>query len=90
VLTRFQSKPYLTPDEVATLITAYTEMVEWIPIIKRVQAGRDPKDAKFLELAINGHADSIITGDQDLLVLHPFCGINILTAKDFIATVLMA
>ena len=32
---------------------------------------RDAKDNKFLELAIDGVATCIITGDQDLLVLHP-------------------
>ena len=45
---------------------------------------RDPKDNKFLELAISANASSIITGDKDLLVLHPFRGIPILNAVDFI------
>ncbi len=45
---------------------------------------RDPKDNKFLELAISSNASCIITGDQDLLVLHPFRGIPILNATDFI------
>ncbi len=45
---------------------------------------RDPKDNKFLELAISANASCIITGDKDLLVLHPFRGIPILNAVDFI------
>lgn len=45
---------------------------------------RDPKDNKFLELAICANASCIITGDKDLLVLHPFRGIPILNAVDFI------
>ncbi len=45
---------------------------------------RDPKDNKFLELAISASASCIITGDKDLLVLHPFRGIPILNAVDFI------
>ncbi len=45
---------------------------------------RDPKDNKFLELAISANASCIITGDKDLLVLHPFRGISILNAVDFI------
>lgn len=32
-----------------------------------------------LEAAVTAHADVIITGDQDLLVLDPFEGIRILT-----------
>lgn len=46
---------------------------------------RDHKDNKFLDLAIMVQADAIITGDQDLLILHPFEGIPILSASDFLA-----
>lgn len=45
---------------------------------------RDPKDNKFLELAVASDAACIITGDKDLLVLHPFRGISILNATDFL------
>jgi putative PIN family toxin of toxin-antitoxin system len=39
---------------------------------------RDPKDGKFLELAVNGSADAIVTGDKDLLVLDRLRGISII------------
>jgi hypothetical protein len=45
---------------------------------------RDPKDNKFLELAVSGEATAIISGDEDLLVLHPFRGIPILTPRQFL------
>jgi putative PIN family toxin of toxin-antitoxin system len=45
---------------------------------------RDPKDNKFLELAVSAHASCVITGDKDLQVLHPFRGIPILHAADFL------
>ena len=45
---------------------------------------RDPKDNKFLELAVSGKADFIITGDQDLLVLNPFRNIEIITINEFL------
>ncbi len=45
---------------------------------------RDPKDDKFLEVAINGNATYIITGDKDLLELHPFRGVDIITATQFL------
>jgi predicted nucleic acid-binding protein len=47
---------------------------------------RDPKDNKYLELAISGHAESLITGDEDLLVLNPFRNIKIITALEFLDT----
>ncbi len=45
---------------------------------------RDPKDNKFLELAISANASCVISGDKDLLALHPFREIPILNAVDFI------
>jgi predicted nucleic acid-binding protein len=45
---------------------------------------RDAKDDKFLEVAINGNASVIVTSDDDLLVLHPFQTISIVTPRDFI------
>jgi uncharacterized protein len=42
-----------------------------------IRACRDPRDDKFLEVAVYGHADLILTGDADLLALHPFRGIAI-------------
>ncbi len=45
---------------------------------------RDAKDNKFLELAVSSNASSIITGDKDLLILHPFRGIPILSPSDFL------
>ena len=88
VLTRIQSKGYIKQDETLRLIHSYKELVEWVPIIERVQACRDPKDDKFLELAVNGQAEYLITGDKDLLVLHPFKETKILSTKDFIDTLL--
>lgn len=45
---------------------------------------RDPKDDKFLELAVDGKAKYIITGDNDLLALNHFRGIKILTPRNFL------
>jgi len=45
---------------------------------------RDPKDDKFLALALTGKADFILTGDDDLLSLHPFRGIDILNPRQYL------
>lgn len=57
---------------------------EFIDIIEEIKECRDEKDNKFLELAISGNADFIITGDNDLLVLNPFRTIQIITPKSFL------
>jgi putative PIN family toxin of toxin-antitoxin system len=45
---------------------------ELITITERVTACRDPDDDKFLELAVNGRADLIVSGNRDLIALNPF------------------
>lgn len=61
-------------------LIARAELAE---ISERIAACRDPTDDKFLELAINGRGDLIISGDRDLLMLDPFRGIPILTPAVF-------
>ena len=52
-----------------------------------LRACRDHDDDKLLEIAVTGNADCIVTGDQDLLVLDPYCGIRILTPAAFLDAV---
>lgn len=59
-------------------------VAELITVAERVAACRDPKDDKFLELAVNGRADVIVSGDADLLALNPFRGIPIETPARFL------
>ena len=55
-----------------------------VEIIQPIHACRDPKDDKFLEVAINGSANFILTGDRDLLALHPFHDIPIYSPWQFL------
>jgi len=56
-----------------------------VEIVQRIRACRDPKDDAFLEVAVNGSASLIVTGDRDLLSLHPFRGIDILSPSAYLA-----
>ena len=58
--------------------------MHFIAIKERFEVCRDPKDDKFLELALNGQAEMIISGDNDLLEIDPFKGIRILKVNEFI------
>jgi putative PIN family toxin of toxin-antitoxin system len=58
---------------------------ELVQIGERIVACRDPKDDKFLELAVNGRADLIVSGDADLLALDPFRGIPIVRPAAFVS-----
>jgi putative PIN family toxin of toxin-antitoxin system len=66
------------------LVAEYLNACQAVPILYPIRACRDPKDDKFLEVAVHGRADAIVTGDQDLLVLSPFGGIAILTPAEYL------
>jgi putative PIN family toxin of toxin-antitoxin system len=50
---------------------------EFVPIVHRIRECHDPKDDKFLEVALNGRADLILSGDADLLAMHPWREVGI-------------
>lgn len=56
------------------------------PSFKLVSECRDPKDDKFLEVAPNGRADVIVSGDADLLTLNPWRAIAIVTPEDYLSS----
>jgi putative PIN family toxin of toxin-antitoxin system len=57
----------------------------WFDPTSRVTECRDPKDDKYLELALAAGADIIVSSDDDLLVLHPWRGVRILSPADYLA-----
>jgi putative PIN family toxin of toxin-antitoxin system len=86
VLSRKKLNKYLLEDERMRFLIGLLKETELIDTTEPIAICRDPNDDKFLELAVDGNADYIVTGDADLLVLHPFRGIQILTPKDFLLT----
>ena len=56
---------------------------ELVTITKRITACRDATDDRFLELAVNGSATVIVSGDADLLALNPFRSIPIVAPASF-------
>lgn len=85
VLARSKFDRYSTIEQRKQFLRLVGHASTIVPIIQRLRACRDPKDDKFLELAVNGQADRILTGDRDLLALHPFRGITILSPADYLA-----
>jgi uncharacterized protein len=56
-----------------------------IEVIEVITVCCDPKDNKFLKLAVSGCAICIISGDADLLVLNPFREIPVVTPHEFVS-----
>jgi putative PIN family toxin of toxin-antitoxin system len=80
-------RPYFAsklPSGYLDRVRSIFSKAEPVTILERITACRDPTDDKFLELAVNGRAEMIVTGDLDLLALHPFRGIPIITPMAFI------
>jgi putative PIN family toxin of toxin-antitoxin system len=84
VLGREKFARYVTEEERARFLQSLLHEARLIEVREKVQACRDPRDDKFLELAVNGEADCIVSGDEDLLSLDPFRGIPILTPDTFL------
>ena len=82
VLGRPKFDKYVSLDDRKTFIRKLMAITQMVEVIRQVQACRDPKDDKYLDVAINGQADCILTGDRDLLVLTPFMGIEILSPSE--------
>jgi putative PIN family toxin of toxin-antitoxin system len=81
---KFRAKYGIHPDDMTALVNLLRLRGELVVPEKKVAACRDPKDNKFLEAALAGEADNIVTGDDDLLVLHPIEGIDILRPAEFL------
>lgn len=74
----------LVNNEFAYRMREAFQAAELVEIVEHVQACRDSNDDKFLELAINGRADMIVSGDTDLLLMAMFRGIPILSPAAFV------
>jgi putative PIN family toxin of toxin-antitoxin system len=86
VLDRRKFERYIDADLRERFLKRCLDAASVVDISRQVRACRDPEDDKFLEVAVNAAADFIVTGDQDLLALHPFEGIPIITPAAFLAT----
>jgi putative PIN family toxin of toxin-antitoxin system len=83
-LHRSKFDSYLREDDREQYLALIQGASEFVEVTEHIEACRDPDDDKFLELAISGNADVIISGDDDLKVLHPFQAIPILSPDEFL------
>ena len=84
VLSRAKFDPYVSLEDRQDFIRVLNRVAERIIVTAPIKACRDPKDDKFLEVALNGEANLILTGDRDLLALHPFRGVDILSPREYL------
>jgi len=84
VLRRKKFARYVEPETLEAFLRAVWHFAEEVSIPAPIRACRDPHDDKFLEVAVHGHADIILSGDADLQALRPFQGIAILSLAEYL------
>lgn len=90
VINRSKFDRYLNREERQEFIAnlrrrTHLFVVQDAGILEIGTACRDPKDNIFLALALVAEADLLVSSDADLLVLHPWRGIPIITPAEFLA-----
>ena len=73
--------PIVNRQRLLDIVVFAAERIEPRELVREC---RDPSDDKYLALAHAGGADVIVSSDDDLLVLHPWRGISILSPSDFL------
>lgn len=84
VLNRKKFNKYLSLEDRQLFLFKFISSSQLVSITENITVCRDEKDNKFLELAVSGNANIIVTGDIDLLVLNPFQSVEIITPDMFI------
>ena len=84
VLSRKRFRKYIDEEDIRTFLAALAREAEYVDVQESLRACRDPKDDKFLELAVSGRADYIVSGDTDLLALNPFRTVQIVAPHAFL------
>lgn len=74
----------IPPDDVKTAFRLLRQHAVFVRPKHRLSVCRDPEDNRFLESALSGAADFLVTGDRDLLALNPFRGIRIVSPSAFL------
>ena len=84
VLTRPKFARVLTDDRRREILELLSAAALWVEPTEKVQDCRDTKDDRYLELALAAGATAIVSGDEDLLVLHPWRGVQVLRPAEFL------
>lgn len=79
---------YVSRESRAIYLAQLKTVSAWVSIAGAKMGCRDPDDDMFLETALIGDADCLVTGDGDLLEMTPHRGIPILTPATFLELII--
>ena len=85
VAERPKFRKYFNLTDLTDLLVKLKRKAELVQVSSQLNVCRDDKDNFLLSLAIDGKATHLLTGDKDLLVLHPFREVQIQTIADYLS-----
>jgi putative PIN family toxin of toxin-antitoxin system len=84
VLRRPKFDRYVSRTLRERFLSTLPEFATHVVIVERIEACRDPQDDKFLEAAVNGKADFLVTGDRALLSIQTFRSVGIVSPSGYL------
>lgn len=84
VLSRNKWDRYVSIEDRQEFIRRLLQICTLVSVLSEIDDCPDPSDNHFLALALDAGASIILTGDRDLLDLHPWRDIRILTPVRFL------
>ena len=79
VLSREKFDRYVSLEDRQQFIRRLVQVATIVPVLSVITECRDPKDDKFLALALDSESDCIVSGDRNLLALNHWRGIEIVS-----------
>jgi putative PIN family toxin of toxin-antitoxin system len=84
VAKRPKFRRFFSSSDIEEILETIQEYAEFIEVTSKIEVCKDPKDNFLLSLSMDGSADFLLTGDNDLLMLTKFRKTEIITISDFL------
>jgi putative PIN family toxin of toxin-antitoxin system len=84
VVSRPKFKKYFSQEEIIEILDIIDQQAIFVEVTSEIKKCRDEKDNFLLSLAVDGNADFLITGDQDLLELKAIEKTQIVTINQYL------
>ena len=86
VLSRGKFDRYVSVQDREEFLRRLLKVTTMVAVLSDISDCRDPKDNRFLALALDSESGCIVTGDADLLALNPWREIEIVSPGSFLAS----
>lgn len=84
VVKRPKFEKFFSKKDIEKLLNTFDQYADLINVKSKIDICRDEKDNFLLNLSVDGKADYLVTGDNDLLILKEIKKTKILTYRELI------